>query len=115
MDRTKESANQLVELLVTIDQFVDDFQPGWVRGLFNDIDGKQWSIIEKVPVVTKEDLDKHSSYPVQGFIACQMVESSIQSGREVVVIDLSRPYSICAEDGTEVFQVFREQLIETYQ
>ncbi|MCR5888868.1 hypothetical protein LRS06_14055 [Hymenobacter sp. J193] len=101
----------MAELTVTIKEFFDDAQPGWVRAIFYDIDRKQWSIVEKIPIVTEDDLDEHSHYPQQGLVATSIRETYKLDGQEIAVIDLSQPDSICAEDGTEVFHVFKEQLI----
>jgi len=100
-------------LSVHIVQFVDDSQPGWVRCTFNDIHGKQWSIVEKVPIVTADWLDIKSRYPQRGVIPCQIMEEHIdQANIKVLTIDIGIPLAIETEDGQTRFEVFADQIIE---
>lgn len=47
---------------IEIRRFVDDSYPGFVECWLTDANGREWSFIEKVPVVTTEDLDAESDY-----------------------------------------------------
>lgn len=71
-----------------------------------DVHGVTWSIVDKIPVVTNELLDEHSTYPRATSIACEVVHRSRASdGCEVVRIDTARPWGIEATDGQTVFDV----------
>jgi hypothetical protein len=59
---------------VEILRYVDDSQPGFVECRLIDAWGNQHLFLEKVPVVTLENLDVSSTYPQSGIIACQIVE-----------------------------------------
>lgn len=97
-------------LSVSIVEHLDDEFPGWVRAVFTDVHGKEWSIVEKVPAFISESLNASSRYPVKGFIAGTIL-SRISSGtREAVTIDLSQPWGISTVEGQEVFDVFKEQI-----
>jgi len=61
-------------LAVQIVRFADSSQPGWVECAFVDAEGRRHSIIEKVPVVTAEDLDADSKYPKPGVVYCDILE-----------------------------------------
>lgn len=98
---------------VMICQYVDDAQPGWVECRLVDVHGTEWSFVEKAPVVTAEDLNAYSMYPVRGFIACEVVERRLHtSGREGVLIDTERPWQIAATSGRTRFEVWPEELVE---
>lgn len=88
----------------------DDF-PGFVECCFVDTSGREWSVIEKVPVVTTADLRSDSEFPQPVLIACEIVSRSPDNvGRETARITTSTPWGIRATDGTTDFQVFASQL-----
>lgn len=62
-------------LRVDIIGFVDESFPGFVRCAFADAEGKRHTFIEKVPVVTTQDLWVDSAYPQQGTVPCEKVEN----------------------------------------
>lgn len=62
-------------LRVEIVGFVDESFPGFVRCAFADANGKRHTFIEKVPIVTTEDLWSDSVYPQQGTLPCENVET----------------------------------------
>jgi hypothetical protein len=85
----------LLAISVQIVRYVDDSQPGWVECQFTDMHGRQWSFIEKVPVVSETWLGSSSAYPQPGAIACEVIEWF----GEVIRVDTSRSrvkhYSRC--------------------
>lgn len=93
-------------LVVQIVAVMDDWQPGWVKCIFTDIYGKEWSIVEKAPVVTIDDIDANSTYPIELAIQCEILSQSIN----VVTINLENPWGISAEDGTAIFEVYENQI-----
>ena len=98
---------------VEIQRYVDDHQPGWVECGLTDVHGRGWLFVEKVPVVSLEDLDAESNYPRPGLIACQVLERRAGAdGREVVVIDTELPWHVAATTAQTRFEVRPEQLEE---
>ncbi|MEI8383829.1 MAG: hypothetical protein WCJ09_27185 [Planctomycetota bacterium] len=96
---------------IEIRRFVDDSQPGYVECWLTDANGREWSFVEKVPVVTAEDLDAESDYPRPGIIACEVIGREIGTDeREVVVIDTDLPWGVEATTGETRFVVLPEQL-----
>jgi hypothetical protein len=61
-------------LRVDIVAFADESFPGFVRCAFADADGNRHTFIEKVPVVTTQDLWSDSNYPQPGMVPCVSVE-----------------------------------------
>jgi hypothetical protein len=59
---------------VSIVAFVDPAQPGFVRCVLRDAFGTEYAFVEKVPVVSLDDLDSHSRYPRPGSIECEVVD-----------------------------------------
>jgi len=102
----------MIGLRVEINRFVEEGQPNVVECLFIDGHGKKHSIIEKVPVVSSEDLNADSSYPRAGIIACQVVQRKKHGDSEIVEIDTEIPWHIESIAGQNCFDVLPEQLIE---
>lgn len=98
---------------VEIIRYADDSVPGWVKCRMTDAAGREWSFVEKVPVVTDEPLDALSEYPRPAVIACEVVERRAGAdGREAVVIDMGRPWGVQATGGETRFIVHPDQLAE---
>jgi hypothetical protein len=96
---------------VTIEAFVDENFPGFVECSLLDVHGRIWKFLEKVPVVSQEDIWSDSEYPRQGVIACTIVErSSDSSGRPVAKVDTAKPWGIESTEGNTIFEIFADQL-----
>ena len=61
------------EVRVAITRYVDDHFPGYVECKLTDVEGKEWFLIEKVPVVTVVDLDSTSIYPSLGLLSVRFL------------------------------------------
>jgi hypothetical protein len=114
-DRVKAKAHMskaAYDLIVRIIRYVDDGFPGWVECEFADVDGRNHTIVDKVPAFTTDVLDSTSSYPRTGRMACKVVEErQDDQGREVVHITTD-PYGIVSTEGLSDFVVLRAQLSE---
>ena len=100
------------EINVEIIRFVDASQPGFVELKLIDASGQEHFFIEKVPVVTLENLDADSSYPRRGVIACCIVEKKPVDNREVFRVNTEAPWGIESTTGETEFDVFPRQLFE---
>jgi hypothetical protein len=88
----------------------DDF-PGFVECRFAGALGREWSLIEKLPVVTNADLRSNSQFPQPALIACEVVAGGQDdAGRKIAEITTITPFAIEATDGTTCFQLYAEQL-----
>lgn len=61
-------------LRVDIVGFADESFPGLVHCDFADANGNRHKFIEKIPVVTTQDLWSDSTYPQPGLMPCERVE-----------------------------------------
>ena len=104
--------DNMLGVKVEISRYIDNSQPGWVECMFIDAWGNPHSFVEKVPIVTSENLDASSSYPQSGIIACQVVEKRDANGREVVKIETDTPWHVESKAGESCFDVLPDQLIE---
>jgi hypothetical protein len=96
----------MAALTVQIVPFVDIDQPGWVECRFADATGRQHSFIEKIPIVTNEDLDADSAYPQPGIVGCEIVKQyQDHKGQRLVCITTGRPWSIETAEGLSEFTV----------
>ena len=94
------------ELKVIIIAYTDNSQPGWIRCCFSDICQDVHYIDEKVPVITKIDLNESSKYPQDGYIRCEVIERN----NETIKVDISKPFGIEDENGETIFEVFADQI-----
>src|SRR5262249_37063145 len=99
---------------VEISRYVDASFPGWVECILVDALGFEHMFVEKVAVVTKVHLDAGISYPQPGVIACVVLERSERDdGRQLVHIDMQKPWGVESTAGRSRFEIFPEQLRET--
>ena len=88
----------------------DDF-PGFVECRFADRFGREWIVVEKLPVLTVADLRSDSQFPQPVLIACEVVARRQDgAGRETADVTTKAPWGIKAVDGTTSFQLYAEQL-----
>jgi hypothetical protein len=97
-------------IAVEITRYVDASFPGWVEFVLDDARGVRWSFVDKVPVVSAEDLTEASDYPRSARIECEVVSDPAIEEAGLVKIDTSRPWGIETKDGTSTFVVHHSQL-----
>jgi len=106
-----KNKGKMIGVQVTITRLTDETQPGWVECRLTDINGEDWTFVEKAPMVSKPPLDAKSSYPQQGVIACEIFLTWLDiTGRDVVTIDTSIPWGVKSTNGKTQFDVFASQL-----
>lgn len=94
------------ELSVQIVKFEDDSFPGWVRCELLDAEGRKHEFIEKVPVLTIEQFDENSSYPMPCLIACEVLAQwRDDQKRELTRVSTARPWAIESTEGLSEFTV----------
>jgi hypothetical protein len=101
-------------LSVKVLEYVDDGYPGWVRAVFNDANGKEWSIVDKtVYFEGYDELGKDSIYPQPNQIECRVIgEREGTDNRRILLIDIEVPNGLNAEDGTTKFEFSSDQINE---
>jgi hypothetical protein len=77
-----------------------------------DAQGRKWSIIEKTAIVSKADMDAHSSYPHQGFIGCEILERRRDAEHDVVRITTERSWMVESVDGSTEFDVLADSIVD---
>ncbi|HEY1122926.1 MAG TPA: hypothetical protein VGE67_15045 [Haloferula sp.] len=98
-------------IAVEIVRFTDEGVPSWVESALQDALGREWRLIDKVPIFTLVNLDASSSYPQPGSIACEIVREWIdEDGRKRCLIDTTLPCGIDSVEGETRFEVFRDQV-----
>ena len=94
-------------------RFVDEGFPGWVACEFTDATGQQHTIIDKVPIVSLEDLDASSQYPRSGSVPCSVLEKSRGAdGVQLVRVTTSEPVPIDTVEGKSEFVVIASEVNE---
>jgi hypothetical protein len=96
----------VANLSVQIVRFVDGHQPGWVACEFKDAEGRQHTLIDKVPIFTSEDLKADSAFPKPGRMPCEILGRwRDANGRELVRISTEKPLDNKSAEGLSVFVV----------
>ena len=99
---------------ISITAFVDDGFPGWVECEMIDANGVLHQFVEKVPVVSNEDLRHDSTYPRNGIIACAVNSKWTDDlGRDLSRIDTSHPWGVESKAGSTDFVVLSKSLQST--
>ena len=106
-----ERQNSMPSLKVTIARFVDDHQPGFVECTFSDASGITHSIIEKVPVISAEQLWIDSKYPRPGEIECTVLQKFTDARGDLAKIDTEIPDHIESTRGETEFVVFWSEIV----
>jgi hypothetical protein len=97
---------------VRITRFVDDHFPGFVECELVDAAGVSHIFVEKVPVVTTEELSSSSCYPCAGLIACQVLAQWADAdGVWHSRIDTSKPCGVESSAGVTEFVVASSQIV----
>jgi hypothetical protein len=101
------------ELLVQIDRFMDEHPPGFVACSVVDAMGTRHEFVEKVPIVTTENVSKDSSYPAPGTVACRVErEWQAPNGRRLIQVNTEQPWHVESVTGESVFVVLPSQVRE---
>ena len=101
----------MLAVIVQITRFVDENQPGWIECALVDAAGISHIFVEKVPIVTTEDLRSTSSYPCDGVIACEVLAQwDGADGQGLSRIDTSKPWGVESNSGLTEFVVPTSQL-----
>lgn len=101
-------------LRVDIVAFVDESFPGFVRCAFVDAVGKRHTFIEKIPVVTTQDLWTDSVYPQPGTVPCEKVENGGGIGIGLARITISAGDSLDSPGYSAEFIVLESQLVDGF-
>jgi hypothetical protein len=101
-------------LTVEIVRFVDEHQPGFVECVLRDAANKEHVFVEKVPIVTTENLWSTSSYPRPGAIECVVQERvEDKNGRVLVRASTEMPWSVESTGGETSFVVLASQVVRS--
>ena len=102
---------EIANLRVRIVRYVDAHQPGWVVCEFEDAEGFTHAVVDKVPILMRENLDQGSAYPKSGLMQCEVIERWLDAnGRGVARITIDRPLSNETSEGKTEFVVYAAQL-----
>lgn len=99
------------EITVQIVRFVDNSFPGFAEARFFDALGVERRFMEKVPVVSLEDLLADSDYPRAGVIRCE-IENEWQDadGRSLVAVSTELPDGAVSTAGLSRFIILTPQI-----
>ena len=100
--------NPMSAVRVQVVRFVHADFPGFVECELVDVHGRHWLFVEKGPVVTTDLLTADHTYPLPGFIACEVLDRA----NGVARIDTALPWGIESTEGQTQFEVSEELLLE---
>lgn len=102
-------------LRVKVTAYISNDVPGFVRCEFTDIDGNLHIIEEKVPVLSDQDWNENTTYPLWSLIPGKILDRRIEifttkTGKEkkktIIKISLEKPWGIYDSNNETVFEVF---------
>lgn len=98
-------------LEVQVEGFLDEAFPGFVECSLLDAEGAKHLFIEKVSVVTAENLQKDDGCPRSGYFEC-VVEQELRdsSGLVLLQVNTMHPFGIESLDGESRFFVHLSQV-----
>ena len=99
---------------VQIVRWVDESFPGFVECVLVDAAGMEHRFVDKVPVVSLDDLQPTSCFPCEGTIGCE-VEAAWKdaAGRSVARISTERPWGVASTTGRTRFVVLSSQVVQS--
>lgn len=98
-------------LHVNIIRFVAEHQPGFVECSITDAGGTVHKIIDKVPVLSLQNLWTDSTYPQPGIVRCEVLKRSQDSlGRKVALVTIAKPDGLESVNGLSEFLVLESQV-----
>lgn len=98
----------MIVLKVNIIQIIDfSFYPGICEAVLVDAQGKEHHFIEKIPIVTAEDLDLTTIFPVQGGIRGEIVERL----DNMLKVSIEKPDHVESVEGISEFWVDKNKII----
>ena len=106
LEEQSEPANT-AGVLARATRYCDNHQPGWVECVLPSVDGALHYFVEKVPVVTTDELDETTQFPQPVVLACEIL--SRDDGQ--ITIDTARPCDIQSTLGSYRFTVSRERIL----
>jgi hypothetical protein len=101
-------------LPITVTEYLkSDTYPDWVRCRFEDAHGKEWTIVEKVPVITPQEFDHNTPLPYETTLAIRILKTFQDAeNREIARVDTNEECGVWSEDGVWEFDVLKSQIIE---
>ncbi|MDP1587028.1 MAG: hypothetical protein Q8M07_04765 [Prosthecobacter sp.] len=100
-----------VPIIILSFEPADNSFAGWLECEFRDVHGKAYRFWDKVEVVTIQNLDENSNFPVLEHLACEVLDEQVYpGGRTICRID---PWLSCVEisDSVSVFEVSKDALV----
>ena len=98
-------------IAIEIVRYVDDHFPGWVECCLTDAFGETHCFVEKVPVVTIENLTANNSYPQSGSLGCIIEEEWFDNiGKQLVCANTFKPWGIESTMGKSKFVIQAGQI-----
>jgi hypothetical protein len=80
---------------------------------FTDTAGYEHKFVEKVPVVTTDELYSDSTYPRPCEIVCTLIsERPRLNGQVLMRVDTTWPWGLESINGQSQFEVLREEISE---
>ena len=85
--------------------------PGWVKFEFCDVNKKNWTVIEKLPVVGLNYPEDEKNLPFQFLVPVKILKEYLDPKMKAIcVVELL--YGMESEEGETKFEIFRNQLID---
>lgn len=102
----------MTTISVQIQRYVDDNFPGWVECSLVDALGEVHLFIQKVPIVSSDNLSSNSAFPQVGAVGCEVeAEMTDERGRNLLRVSTAQPWSIESTVGVSCFLLLSSQVV----
>lgn len=99
-------------LKVQVVRYVDNGFPGWVESEFIDAEGRRHEFVEKVPIISDEQIGPEDIYPRNGRIRCEILEQWRDAkDRDLVRVNTLVPDAVETTEGASEFVVYPSQVV----
>lgn len=99
------------EIKIQILRIIDTHQPGFVECQFTDAWGVIHVVIEKIPVVSWENLWTDSEFPTYGAIRCEIIKEYIEDEKKFIKVSTEKPDGVETTNGLHEFDMLPHQLL----
>ena len=93
---------------VNIIEYSGGHFPGYVTCSFVDAFGTTWHIDEKVPIVSSENVNQRTKFPITGYVAGEIISQN----KNIVCFCTEKPWDIESRDGKNKFYINENQIID---
>ena len=96
---------------IMITRFVDFHQPDIIEFSFTDYKNQIHKFIDKIPIITNQELDENSEYPIEECILIDILNKEDENEEVLYSFRFKESYGLESTNGESIFKIGKEQII----